>query len=73
MKVDYFKLFWRKANKDKDKIDPPEAHSIIEEDTRISAGDMEEQRLGTTSAKPNKRKQYRVAAPHCTECGWSKS
>ena len=73
MKMDYFKLFRRKAHKDKDKIAPPEAHSIIVEDTRMSTGDMEGRRPGTTSVKLYKRKQDRVAGPRCTECGWSKS
>jgi hypothetical protein len=73
MKINYYELFEFVTFKDKGKIQPPEAHSIIAEGIGIGKEGNDDKEPGTTSAKPNKRKQYRVTSPRCIECGWSKS
>jgi hypothetical protein len=73
MKMKYFKLFRIEASKDKDRIHPPEGPSIIAEGTGIGKEGNEDKELRAMSAKPIKRKRYRVTSPRCIECGWSKS
>ena len=73
MKINCFKLFEIVASKDKDKIHPPEAHSVIADGTWIGKAGDEYKRPGTMSAEPVERKHYRVAGPRCIECGWSRS
>jgi hypothetical protein len=72
MKMNHFELFEIVTFKDKDKIHPPEAHSIIAEGTGIGK-EGNEDKLRAMSAKPIKRKRYRVTSPRCIECGWSRS
>lgn len=71
MKLNHIKLSEIVAFKDK--IHPPEAHSIIAKGTGIGKEGHEDKRPGTMSAEPIERKHYRVAGPCCIECGWSKS
>ena len=72
MKMNYFKLFQFGTFKLKGKTRPPEAHSIIAEGTGIGKEGNEGKEPETMSAKPNKRKQYRVTSLRCIECGWSR-
>ena len=73
MRMNYYRLFRIKALEDKDKIHPPEAHSIIAEGTGIGKEGNENKEPGTMTAQHNKRKWYRVTSPRRIECGWSKS
>jgi hypothetical protein len=68
--MNYLKLFEIAAFKDEDKFPPLEAHSIIAEVAGIGKEGNQGQKPGTTSAEPNRRKQYRVTSPRCIECGW---
>jgi hypothetical protein len=73
MKMNYLGLFEIVAFKDRRKIHPRDAHSIIAEGTGIWKEGNEDKEPGMMSVKPSKRKHYRFTGPRCIECGWRKS